>query len=393
MNWVDLLVLTLALFAGISGARQGMLTAAASFVGVLAGAVIGVRIAPSLVEQVESPAVRVAFGVTIVILLVALGETVGVWLGRVIPARFNGEGLRQVDSVLGAVVQGIAALVVAWLVALPLGSSAYPGLTAGVRDSRVLGVVNTFMPETLRQLPNELARLLNVSGFPNLLAPFFSTPVTPVGPVDPALRDSPTVRNAQSSVLKVRGRAPSCSRALEGTSFVVGPERVLTNAHVVAGTTQVSVEAENGLLDARVVSYDPATDAAVLAVPGLDAPILSLASQPATSGQNALVLGYPLDGEYTPEAARVREKIKLRGPNIYSTRTVVRDVYTVRAKVLSGNSGGPLLDESGQVLGMVFGAAVDNEETGFALTNAEISDDIAAAPGLTQQVDTGACAI
>lgn len=393
MNWVDLLVLTLALFAGISGARQGMLTAAASFVGVLAGAVIGVRIAPALVEQVQSPAVRVAFGVTIVILLVALGETVGVWLGRVIPTRFNGEGLRQVDSVLGAVVQGIAALVVAWLVALPLGSSAYPGLTAGVRDSRVLGVVNTFMPETLRQLPNELARLLNVSGFPNLLAPFFKTPVTPVGPVDPALRDSATVRNAQSSVLKIRGRAPSCSRALEGTSFVVAPERVLTNAHVVAGTTQVSVEAENGLLNARVVSYDPATDAAVLAVPGLDAPILSLASQPAASGQNALVLGYPLDGEYTPEAARVREKIKLRGPNIYSTRTVVRDVYTVRAKVLSGNSGGPLLDESGQVLGMVFGAAVDNDETGFALTNAEISDDIAAAPGLSQQVDTGACAI
>ncbi|MGH3939598.1 MAG: MarP family serine protease [Pseudonocardiaceae bacterium] len=393
MNWVDLLVLTLALFAGISGARQGMLTAAASFVGVLAGAVIGVRIAPSLVEQVESSAVRVAFGVTIVILLVALGETVGVWLGRVIPARFEGEGLRQVDSVLGAVVQGIAALVVAWLVALPLGSSAYPGLTAGVRDSRVLGVVNTFMPETLRQLPNELARLLNVSGFPNLLAPFFSTPVAPVGPVDPALRDSATVRNAQPSVLKVRGRAPSCSRALEGTSFVVAPERVLTNAHVVAGTTQVSVEAENGLLEARVVSYDPATDAAVLAVPGLDAPILSLASQPAASGQNALVLGYPLDGEYTPEAARVRAKINLRGPNIYSTRTVVRDVYTVRAKVLSGNSGGPLLDESGQILGMVFGAAVDNEETGFALTNAEISDDIAAAPGLSQQVDTGACAI
>ncbi|MGH3930651.1 MAG: MarP family serine protease [Pseudonocardiaceae bacterium] len=393
MNWVDLLVLTLALFAGISGARQGMLTAAASFVGVLAGAVIGVRIAPSLVEQVQSPAVRVAFGVTIVILLVALGETVGVWLGRVIPTRFSGEGLRQVDSILGAVVQGIAALVVAWLVALPLGSSAYPGLTAGVRDSRVLGVVNTFMPETLRQLPNELARLLNVSGFPNLLAPFFSTPVTPVGPVDPTLRDSATVRNAQPSVLKVRGRAPSCSRALEGTSFVVAPERVLTNAHVVAGTTQVSVEAENGLLDARVVSYDPATDAAVLAVPGLDAPVLSLAPQLASSGQNALVLGYPLDGEYTPEAARVREKIKLRGPNIYSTRTVVRDVYTVRAKVLSGNSGGPLLDESGQVLGMVFGAAVDNEETGFALTNAEISDDIAAAPDLSQQVDTGACAI
>ncbi|MGH3913251.1 MAG: MarP family serine protease [Pseudonocardiaceae bacterium] len=395
MNWVDVLVLMLALFAGISGARQGMLTAAASFIGVLAGAVIGVRIAPDLVDQVQNPAVRVAFGVTIVILLVALGETLGVWLGRVIPGRFdNNDGLRQVDSVLGAVVQGIAALVVAWLVAVPLSSSAYLGLTVGVRESRVLGVVNTFMPDTLRQLPTELARLLDVSGFPDLLSPFFRTPVTNVDPVDPALRDSPVVRRAESSVLKIRGRASSCSRALEGTAFVVAPERMLTNAHVVAGTDEVSVETLDGnMLVARVVSYDPATDAAVLAVPGLEAPVLSLAAQPATSGQNALVLGYPLDGPYTPEAARVREQIRLRGPNIYSTRTVVRDVYTVRAVVRSGNSGGPLLDESGQVLGMVFGAAVDDEETGFALTNEEITDDISAASDLTEEVDTGTCAI
>ncbi|HEY2723318.1 MAG TPA: CvpA family protein, partial [Pseudonocardiaceae bacterium] len=112
MNWVDVLVLVLALFAGVSGARQGMVTAVASFVGVLAGAVIGVRIAPALVAQVQSPAVRVAFGVTIVILLVALGETLGVWIGRAMRGWIDGLRLRQVDSALGFVVQGIAALVV-----------------------------------------------------------------------------------------------------------------------------------------------------------------------------------------------------------------------------------------------------------------------------------------
>lgn len=392
MNWVDVLVFALALFAGISGARQGMVTAVASFVGVLAGAVIGVRIAPALVEQFQSPAVRVAFGVTIVILLVALGETLGVWLGRAVRSRIDGEGMRQVDSVLGAVVQGAAALVVAWLVALPLTSSAYPGLTAGVRDSTVLGFVDTVMPNSLRQLPTELTRLLDVSGFPDVLAPFSSTPITDVGPVDPALLNSPTVRKAQPSVLKVRGRAPSCSRALEGTAFVVAPERVLTNAHVVAGTSEVSVETEDGVLDAEVVSYDPSTDAAVLQVPGLEAPSLPLAPEPAATGTSALVIGYPLDGPYTASAARVREQINLRGPDIYNASTVVRDVYTVRAIVRSGNSGGPLLDESGQVLGMVFGAAVDDEETGFALTGEEIADDIAQAPALTDEVDTGACA-
>ncbi|MGH3992924.1 MAG: MarP family serine protease, partial [Pseudonocardiaceae bacterium] len=341
---------------------------------------------------VQSPAIRVAFGVTIVILLVALGETLGVWLGRAVRSRIDGEGMRQVDSVLGALVQGVAALVVAWLVALPLTSSAYPGLTAGVRDSSVLGFVDQAMPDTLRQLPTELTRLLDVSGFPDVLAPFSSTPITDVGPVDPALLDSAVVRNAQPGVLKVRGRAPSCSRALEGTAFVVAPDRVLTNAHVVAGTNEVAVETVYGELDAEVVGFDPATDVAVLQVPGLDAPVLPLAPEAATTGTSALVLGYPLDGPYTPSPARVREQISLRGPDIYNTSTIVRDVYTVRAVVRSGNSGGPLLDTSGQVLGMVFGAAVDDEDTGFVLTAEEIADDIAAAPTLTDEVDTEDCA-
>lgn len=393
MNWVDVLVLVLALLAGVSGARQGMVTAAASFVGVLAGAVIGVRIAPPLISHFESPEIRVAVGVSVVVLLVAVGETLGVWLGRVVQGRIGPEALRQVDSLLGAVVQGVAALVVAWLVALPLtNSSAYTGLTGAVRDSSVLRTVDTMMPDVLRELPSELTKLLDVSGFPDVLAPFSPTPITDVGPADPTLLNSPVVRQARASVLKVKARATSCSRALEGTSFVVAPQRVITNAHVVAGTDRVSVETADGLLDASVVSYDPQTDVAVLRVPGLKAPVLQLAQKLATNGLSALVLGYPLDGPYTASAARVRERINLRGPDIYNASTVVRDVYTVRAVVRSGNSGGPLLNGSGQVLGLVFGAAVDNDETGFVLTEEEIADDIAAAPDRFNRVSTGACA-
>ncbi|HEY6424450.1 MAG TPA: MarP family serine protease [Pseudonocardiaceae bacterium] len=393
MNWVDVLVLVLALFAGISGARQGMVTAVASFVGVLAGAVIGVRVAPVLIAGFDSPEIRVALGVAIVILLVALGEALGVWLGRAVRSRIDGEALRQVDSVLGSLVQAAAALVVAWLVALPLTSSAYVGLTGAVRESSVLRTVDTVMPDVLRELPGELTKLLDVSGFPDVLAPFSTTPITDVGPADPALLNSVVVRQARASVLKVRGRATSCSRALEGTAFVVAPERVITNAHVVAGTDRVSVETSDGPLDATVVSYDPETDVAILKVPGLRAPVLHLAPKPATSGMNGLVLGYPLDGPYTASAARVRERIHLRGPNIYSSATVVRNVYTVRAVVRSGNSGGPLLDGSGEVLGVVFGAAVDNDETGFVLTDEEIADDVATAGDRAQRVSTGACAL
>lgn len=393
MNWVDVLVLVLALLAGISGARQGMVAAAASFIGVLAGAVIGVRIAPSLIASYESPEVRVALGVSIVIVLVALGETLGVLLGRAVQRRIDGEAVRQLDTFFGAVVQGIAALVVAWLVALPLTkSSAYTGLTGAVRDSSVLRIVDTVMPNVLRQLPSELTRLLDVSGFPDVLAPFSPTPITDVGPADPVLLNSPVVRQARSSVLKVRGRARSCSRALEGTAFVIAPQRVITNAHVVAGTDRVQVETSDGTLDATVVTYDPETDVAILKVPGLHAPVLQLAAKPAVSGLSGLVLGYPLDGPYTASAARIRDRIHLRGPDIYNATTVVRNVYTVRAVVRSGNSGGPLLDGSGQVLGLVFGAAVDNDETGFVLADEEIADDVATASSRNVEVSTGACA-
>ncbi|MQA14408.1 MAG: MarP family serine protease [Pseudonocardiaceae bacterium] len=392
MNWVDLLVLLVALAAAVSGARQGLVTAVTSFAGVLAGAVLGVRLAPWVVEHFEGMTARITFGVAFVVLLVALGEGLGVTLGRLVRDRLDGRRLRQAESALGAVVQAIAALVVAWLVALPLTSSSYAGLSTAVRDSAVLQGVDAVMPQSLRQLPSELTRLLDVSGFPDALAPFAQTPVREVGPADPALLDSPVVEQAQDSVLKVRGRAPSCSRLLEGSSFVVAEERVLTNAHVVAGTEEVSVETEQGMLDAEVVRYDPATDVAVLEVPGLDATPLPLDRAQAPSELDVIILGYPLDGPYTASAGRVRDQIDLRGPNIYGTSTVEREVYTIRAQVRSGNSGGPMLDPEGEVRGMVFGAAIDDPNTGFALTVDEIADDIAAAPGLTAEVDTGSCA-
>jgi S1-C subfamily serine protease len=194
-------------------------------------------------------------------------------------------------------------------------------------------------------------------------------------------------------VLKVRGRAPSCSRALEGTGFVIAPERVMTNAHVVAGTSEVTVEVGRGQFDATVVLYDAQTDIAILAVPDLQATPLEFRTDEIPQGQDGIVLGYPLDGPYTASEARVRERIRvLRGPDIYDAQTVQRDVYTVRAKVRSGNSGGPLVDPEGRVMGVVFGAAVDDQETGFVLTAQEVQDEVKLAPTLTRKESTQSCA-
>jgi S1-C subfamily serine protease len=164
----------------------------------------------------------------------------------------------------------------------------------------------------------------------------------------------------------------------------------MSNAHVVAGAETVTIEADDQTYDATVVSYDPDADISILDVPGLPAPPLLFAREPAKSGTDALVLGYPGGGDFQATPARVRETIELKGPDIYKTKTVDREVYTIRGTVRQGNSGGPMIDRQGQVLGVVFGAAVDDAETGFVLTTGEVGHQLGRIGGTTP-VATGPC--
>jgi S1-C subfamily serine protease len=391
VNWVDLVVVLLAVIAAVSGARHGLITTLPATIGVLGGTVLGLIVTPMIMANFSSNVTRIAVWMGALVLLVALGETLGVWLGRSIRQHVRLGPFTGVDHTLGAMVQCAVVFVVAWVFALPLTSVPVPGLASAIRGSVVLGTVNNLMPAEAEQLPNDVSRLLS-SGLLTATGPFTRTPITDVDPPDTALQNSQVVQAVQSSVLKVRGRAPSCSRALEGSGFVIGPQRVMTNAHVVAGTDDESVEIGGGQLTAHVVYYDPEADVAVLSVPGLEARPLQFSQQDYTSGQDAIVLGYPLDGPYTARAARVRQRIQLNGPDIYGTQKVTRDVYTIRSTVKSGNSGGPLINPSGQVIGVVFGAAVDDPETGFALTTAEVSRVVQQAPSLVRPVSTGSCA-
>ncbi|APU12345.1 MULTISPECIES: MarP family serine protease [Actinoalloteichus] len=392
MNWIDAAVILMAVLAAVSGVRHGMVVAVCAFAGVILGAVGGVLLAPALADLVDAPNARLLVGLAVVLGLVVLGEVLGVYLGRSIKRRMTSPKLSWVDNVLGGVVQGLAVFVVTWLIALPLTSAGtVPWLAGAVNQSRVLGAVDAVMPPAARALPDELRRLLDGSGFPGVLEPFSRTPVAQVEPPDPALQNSRTVQTVRESVVKVHGTASSCSRVLNGSGFVVAPQRVMTNAHVVAGAEQVSIEVGEARLPATVVLYDPESDIAVLDVPDFFGTPLEFVEAPAAAEDNGIVLGYPLGGDYRASAARVRQLFNLRGPDIYDSTTVTREVYTVRSDVRSGNSGGPLIDVDGRVLGMVFGAAVDDEETGFVLTNEEIADEVAAAPGLTRPVDTGGC--
>jgi S1-C subfamily serine protease len=390
-QWLDIAVLAVAFIAAISGWRSGALGSLLSFVGVLLGAIAGVLLAPHLVAHVSAPRAKLFAALFLILALVVVGEVAGVVLGRAVRGAIHSNSVRFFDSLVGVGVQLVVVLVAAWLLATPLTSSAgQPNLAAAVRGSRVLAQVNDFAPDWLKTVPKRLSSLLDTSGLPQVLEPFSRTPVAAVAAPDSALANNPVVANTEPSVVKIRAIAPSCQKVLEGSGFVLSPDRVMTNAHVVAGANSVTVEASGNPYDATVVSYDPTVDIAILAVPNLPAGPLAFANAPVTSGTEAVVMGYPGGGGFVATPARIRELIELNGPDIYRSATINREVYTVRASVEQGNSGGPLIDLNGQVLGVVFGAAVDDNDTGFVLTAKEVAAQLAHI-GDTAPVATDAC--
>mgnify|MGYP005810093873 CR=1 FL=1 len=391
-QWLDVAVLSVAFIAAVSGWRSGAVGSLFSFVGVLLGAIAGVLLAPHLVSHIAAPRAKLFAALFLILALVVVGEVAGVVLGRAVRGAIRSRTIRTVDSFIGVGVQLVVVLTAAWLLATPLTQSKdQPELAAAVRGSRVLAQVNEVAPPWLKTVPKRLSALLNTSGLPAVLEPFSRTPVIPVASPDPALANNPVVQATAASVVKVRSLAPSCQKVLEGSGFVIAPDRVMTNAHVVAGSNSVQIYASGSPLDATVVSYDPSVDIAILAVPNLPPQPLTFAQSEAKTGTSVVVLGYPGGGNFTATPARIREVIKLSGPDIYrDPAPVTRDVYTIRANVEQGNSGGPLIDLNGQVLGVVFGAAVDDPDTGFVLTADEVASQLAKI-GDSRQVTTGAC--
>jgi S1-C subfamily serine protease len=389
-QWLDLAVLAVAFVAAISGWRSGALGSLLSFVGVVLGAVAGVLLAPHVVSHVDGPRSKLFVSLFLILGLVVVGEIAGVVLGRAVRGAIRNRAVRTFDSVIGVGLQLVAVLVAAWLLATPLTSSDQPNLAAAVRGSRVLAQVDSLAPPWLKRVPTRLSSLLDTSGLPNVLQPFGRTPIVNVNIPDPTLATDPVVAATRPSVLKIRGVAPSCQKVLEGSGFVVAPNRVMSNAHVVAGSDSVTVEVDGQTYDASVVSYDPSADISILDVPNLPSPPLQFDMQEARTGTDAVVMGYPGGGDFTATPARIREVIQLNGPDIYHTTTVTREVYTIRGTVRQGNSGGPLIDRDGRVLGVVFGAAVDDADTGFVLTANEVAKQMARV-GNTQRVPTGVC--
>jgi S1-C subfamily serine protease len=279
-----------------------------------------------------------------------------------------------------------------WFIAGAVRGGAQPPLAKAIGASRIVQTIDRFVPPQTAQLFAGFRSVLDREGFPRVFDGVRAEPIAPIAPPDNQLAFGAGVARAGASIVKITGVAASCNRELEGSGWVVAPERVVTNAHVVAGTTSehVRIQGTGRSYDARVVVFDPQRDLAVLAVPGLPAPA-STQGADLTRSQGAIVAGFPLNGPYRLNSARVRDVLTATGADIYGDPGVLREVYSLYAKVEPGNSGGPLLSPSGAVVGVVFARSLDDDNTGYALTLDEARPVLDAATGSFSPVSTGEC--
>lgn len=397
LNFIDIIVIGAVIVFAYSGYRQGFVAALASFIGFIGGGLIGAYLAPRALEQVGvHGGLGFALTVALVLGLAVAGQMLTSLVGRRLRERITFEPVRVIDSAGGAVLNVLALAVIAWILAATAAAVPSSPVSVQVQSSSLLAGLDRLVPNQARGLVIDLRGLVDDSGLPQLFDSFGVLPPAPVGPPTPAVVGDPQVQAALNSVVRVEGSAPSCNAGFTGSGFIVGTDRVLTNAHVLAGVRQPTVHAPGNSypLAAETIYFDPKTDLAVLRVPGLNGQTLGW-SRTVSRGDNAVIAGYPGGGPMTATAARVRGKMTadlVRGTDIYGRPGVNREIYALRGKARPGNSGGPLLTEKGTVAGVVFAQSQGDPNTAFALTAESARNAVRTARGVSASVSTGGCA-
>ncbi|MGH2853433.1 MAG: MarP family serine protease [Solirubrobacteraceae bacterium] len=378
LDWTILLfVAMLALF----GLRQGFIVGVLSFGGFALGAFIGTRIGPLLLPQGAASPYAPAFGLVGALLAGAILATGLEGLGwRLRRTTMLIPGLGLLDGALGALLSAAVGLGVVWIVAavaaqIPTATT----LRADIQRSAILRDLNGLLPPS-GPILNALSRLDPLPSIPG--------PLPALAPPPPRMALDPGVRTASRSVVRVLGTA--CGLAIEGSGWVVRPEEVLTNAHVVAGESDTTVEVQ-GLppgLPAQAIAFDPTVDLAVLRVPGLSLPALSLLPNP-SSGSAGAILGYPENGPFDVQSGRIGSTAQVLTQNAYGQGPVSRLLTPLRGLVRPGNSGGPVVDPTGAVLTTVFaGTTGAGPHGGYGVANATVAHVLA---GAGAAVGTGPC--
>jgi S1-C subfamily serine protease len=384
---VDWVIVAFCALLGLYGYVQGFIVGVLSLIGFGVGAFIGTRLGPLVLPGGSHSQYAPLFGLLGALLAggVLASGLEGVGLHARAALRFP--GLRKADGLLGGVLTACVGLGIVWILgAVALDSTGSPTLRSDIERSAILRELNRVLPPS-GPILNALAR------FDPL--PSVTGPVALVPPPPPGVARAPGVRAAEPSVLRVLGTA--CGLGIEGSGWVAARDLVVTNAHVVAGETDTTVEVGGNppALRAALVGFDPHDDIAVLRVGGLSERALPLAPDSAP-GTPAAIIGYPLDGPLNVEPGRIGQTVVATTQDAYGNGPVQRSVEALRGLVRPGNSGGPLVDAAGQVVGTVFAALTGTSGTsngnGLAIPNRLVRSQLARAESRSGTVSSGRCA-
>lgn len=376
MNMVDVILILILIAALMHGALLGMWQALAQYAGVFWGLLIGALLAPQVISwlDVSGSGMKALTAAGVVAATTATGSIIGYLAG--LPVRdWIGQKLLlgQLDHALGAVFSVFAAGVCAWLVALGLSQGPNPQLASAIQQSSIIRKFNQISPGApgfVLDLERTLSEQLGGTIF-NGLEPSLPSALAPQA----GNEQSPAARDAESRTYKIAGEG--CGGVVTGSAFAIAPDMVLTNAHVVAGTVTTRVLTPDGRqLNGTVVMFDPESDLAAIQVQGLNAKPFVL--KEAQRGTQGIVIGYPEGGPETTVPAVVNGEIIANGRDIFGDNNVSRHILVITADVKPGNSGGPLIDLDGNVIGLVYAESLSQSGQGFALSLDEMKPDLEA---------------
>ena len=384
---LDLGLLALLVAYAIYGFRQGFVLSIGGILGAIVGAVLAFFAIPIVTGWVGSNQWRVPIVLIVVAGLVIAGLLLGTAAGRALRRGVPKGPLRIVDRVLGGVVALLTTAAVISMMAYSIGALGVPILSGALSSSRVVTAIDALTPGPIRTLEAQVRSTVTQQGIPRLLDSIGAGAPLPI----PSSTASSAQDAAGHSVVKVVGNAFTCGQNQSGSGFVVSTNRVITNAHVVAGVTQPVIQApDGGSWTGRVVYFDTVNDLAVIAVNGMPTPALTVGSTLA-QGASAVFVGYPLGGPFSSKNAAVQGVSTVRVPDIYGQHPSPREVYTLAADIEQGNSGGPVIDSAGHVAGVVFAKSSTTADVGFALTVSELAPVASQAAGLSASVPSGHC--
>lgn len=389
MNSLDLVLIVVVVAYAVSGYVQGFVVNLVATAGLLVGGLLAIAVVPRVMTDATQSLGSSLLALGLVIAAAAIGQAIGTFVGSELRTGLRWRPLRSLDAVGGSVLSIVAVLVAGWALGYSVSGTSIPYLSSASRSSAILDRVDDVMPSQATSVLQSFNDVLDTNLFPRYIDPFETEEITEVRAPDEATLQQPGVQSARESVVKILGQS-RCDSGLEGSGFVYAPGRIMTNAHVVAGVEEPNLVIGDQRVPTRVVLFDKDLDVAVLAADVNLTPLDFDTSGEA--GDSAAVLGFPQNGPFDARAARIRERIDLRSPDIYDKGRVIRDTFSVRSLVRSGNSGGPLVSPDGEVLGVIFAASISDRSTGYALTAEQVAASAERGIGATAAVSTGGCA-